>query len=254
MITGSAAEQNVLVQALASHVKGAAASVAGGESAPGDPPVLAPPPPPAAQTADASKCECCGAVSLHDGQVGGRVVSEDVWYGLEEGDDLYSDRAKIDREVSDFLSRVSESAKKDLAEKGIPVIQLVTGPLRKRRERNLELIQRFELRRDALLSTREGSCRLLPEPPSDIYRVISVAAKKKIEAEWDLGRSEYEAANGLPVGARIRHRISAGAGGCPTGAPNLFVEDKLSKECLETLDKLTAARMDAEARWNSGGF
>lgn len=253
MSTGSAAEQNVLVQALASHVKRAAASVAGGESAPGDPPVLAPPPP-SDEPANAPKCECCAAVALHDGQVGGRVVSEDVWYGLEEGDDLYADRAKIDREVSDFLSRVSESAKKDLAEKGIPLIQLVTGPLRKRRERNLELIKRFELRRDALLSAREGSCMLLPEAPSDIYRVVPAAAKKKIEAEWDLGRAEYEAANGLVVGARVRHRIPAGAGGCPTGARNLFVEGKLSKECLETLGKLNLARLDAEARWNSGGF
>jgi hypothetical protein len=253
MSTDSAAEQNVLVQALASHVKLAAAAVAGGEAAPGDPPVLAPPPP-SEGTASAPKCECCGAVALHDGQVGGRVVSEDVWYGLEEGDDLYSDRAKIDREVSDFLSRVSESAKKELAEKGIPIIQLVTGPLRKRRERNLELIKRFELRRDALLSAREGSCSLLAVAPSDTYRVVSAAAKKRIEAEWDLGRAEYEAANGLPVGARVRHRIYAGAGGCPTGARNLFVEDKLSKECLETLEKLTAARTDAEARWNSGGF
>jgi hypothetical protein len=191
---------------------------------------------------------------LHDGQLEGRVVSEDDWYGLEEGDDLYADRTKIDREIKDFLSRVSESTKKDLADKGIPLDQLITGPLRKRREKNLELIRRFELRRDALLSAREGSCMLLPEAPSDVYRVVSPGAKKKIEAEWDLGRAEYEAANGLPVGARVRHRIPAAAGGCPSGAGNLFVEDRLSKECLETLGKLTAARQDAEARWSSGGF
>ena len=96
---------NVLVKALAAHVKRAAESGAGGATAPGDPPVQSAPVGAGAGKSTAESCKVCGRSSLHDGQRGAKVISEEDWYGLFEGDDLYADRTKIEGKSKSSLQR-----------------------------------------------------------------------------------------------------------------------------------------------------
>jgi len=245
---------NVLVKALAAHVKCAAESGAGGATAPGDPPVQSAPVGAGAGKSTAESCKVCGRSSLHDGQRGAKVISEEDWYGLFEGDDLYADRTKIEREVKEFIAKVPEVTRQNHLEQGIPLTQLLTGPLRKRNDKNREMIAKFEARRDAVAQAKDSKCAFLPEPPNDIYRVLTRTQKKRNLAEWDLIRAELEDASELSVGASVIYRVPQSAGPCPASALNLIPETKLSKKCAELWTKLSASQQDAEDRWDSGGF
>jgi hypothetical protein len=116
------------------------------------------------------------------------------------------------------------------------------------------MIAKFEARRDAVAQAKESKCALLPEPPNDIYRVLTPIQKKRNLAEWDLIRSELEDASSLSVGASVIFRVPQSAGMCPASALNVIPETTLSKKCAELWAKLSVAQKDAEHRWDSGGF
>jgi hypothetical protein len=250
---------SLLIQALASHARKAAEFVSGSNSAPGNPPVQSPPAP-ASNVANSSsteteRCECCGRPSLHPGQEGGQVVTEDEWYGLEEGDELDAERAKLDREIEELFGRIPEDVKEEFNDQGVSRSQILPGPLMARNERNKELTQRFKLRRDAVQFARKHKCLgSAADSPCGEFRVISRAQAKRLEAEWDFERAGFQVQNGIGVHEELIHLVPLVAGGCPTGKANLARKSALSEECLEADKRLRHAQEDAAERWSQGGF
>jgi hypothetical protein len=254
MSSKSPQDSTLLVQGLAGHAKKASQAVADSTSAPGNPPVQTVPSDSGPSgTAVFEKCECCGK-PRHQGQEGGNVVSEDDWFGLEEGVELYAERAKLDSEIKAFIAKLPEDTKISMAERNIDVMEAVPGPLKRRSQNNKDSIRRFEMRRDAVEFSRKNKCGSIPGLPCDVYRVVAPQQSKQLEAEWDAERAGFQSDNGLAVSEKIRHRVPLEAGGCPTGKGNLVAESTLSEVCLPAIRKLITAQDDAAVRWQNGGF
>ncbi|WP_371355925.1 DUF4150 domain-containing protein [Pseudomonas chlororaphis] len=196
------------------------------------------------------ECKCCG--QFHAGQQGGVEVSEDVWYGLNEGQDIESE---LDALADPPLKNKSKRKK-------------VYLDLDKLAERDSKLKDRTY----AVSSARELGCKSLPEPPCNTYYVFpqttestgnhkTIRSKRtsEIDDEWNSHRKKYKEKHNLPdniehMGKRkenkINHRVPKAAGGCPTGDNNLVPDSKLSKACRDVDDKLSSAQDDAADRWD----
>jgi hypothetical protein len=203
------------------------------------------------------KCECCG--KRHEGQQGGVAVSEDKWYGLDEG-------PEIERQFRYYQN--------------FPPNPRVTPDVEQRRKDLAELAERdrkFQQRKEAVRRARE--CGLTPEPPCNVYRVFPqkegdtnppppprgadprrvkpqkprrTRARKtaEIDDEWSAKSAKYRQRRGIPAGEKVNHRCPKAAGGCPTGPKNLVPDSRLSEECQEVDKMLTDAQSDAAERWD----
>jgi hypothetical protein len=207
--------------------------------------LMAPPPP---DPPDA-KCECCGK-PRHQGQKGGTVVSEDEWYGVNE-------QIPDDPPPPGIPENISPRARDIWAEHFNDLVAL--------EERRNKLANRRQL----LQKARE--CKLVADPPCNVYRVyrqtkkdskknppvITAARKKKeIEAEWDIYRKRYQRRMGIEnkQNVKVNHKTPKSAGGCPTGANNLVPDAHLSKECKAVSDQLDGVHNECAERWQTTGF
>ena len=111
-------------------------------------------------------CECC--TKKHDGQQGGVAVSEDKWYGLDEGPfdgkirhlQNFPPNPLNKKAVENWKNELKDLAKKD---------------------------QALQERKDMMEEAR--ACGLLPDPPCNIYRVFPLTKEEEQKA-----RDEHEAA------------------------------------------------------------
>lgn len=204
--------------------------------------------------APSGRCECCGMEPQHEGQQGANVVGEKDWYGLEEGRKLYAERAKLEKEIDQYVTELRPEIQQKLKDGLLKRSEIISADLKRRFARNEEYLRRFEKRKETLEFAKSNKCSILPEPPCDVYRVISPERTKKLEAEWDAGRADYQSNNELPVDIKLSHRVPLSAGGCPTSPNNLVAHNRLSQVCLEADEKLAQAQADATSRWRQGGF
>jgi hypothetical protein len=195
------------------------------------------------------ECKCCK--KIHAGQQGGIEVSEEVWYGLNEGQDI----------ESEFNALNDSTRKKEQKETKKNFNKLLA------REHNLKQ------RKDAVSFAREFGCKSLPEPPCNTYYVFphttedigdhkTIRSKRtsEIDDAWNLYRREYKEKNDLPDNIehrgkmkenKINHRVPKAAGGCPTGDNNLVPDSKLSMDCRDVDEELSVAQKNVANRWDA---
>ncbi|WDH32964.1 DUF4150 domain-containing protein [Pseudomonas chlororaphis] len=196
------------------------------------------------------ECKCCG--EFHAGQQGGVEVSEDVWYGLNEGQDIESEFNTMDDPHPQNKNEQRKTARN----------------LKKLIEREPKL----EQRKAAVSLARELECKSLPEHPCNTYYIFpqttedtdkhkTMRSKRtsEIDDAWNSYRKEYKEKNDLPETVehrgkvkenKINHRVPKAAGGCPTGDNNLVPDSKLSSECRDADEQLSFAQTDAANRWD----
>lgn len=188
------------------------------------------------------KCPCCQK-RRHPGQEGGVPVSEDEFYGVNEGPAL---KAELKR-----LRRTNPPGGVDLR-----AHRARYKALKARRQRAVK-------RAHALQKARQSNCRILPEPPCNVYyvfpqRAMDTAAGKstrsirtaQLRDEWDAHSPKYRARKGVPAGVTVNHKTPLNAGGCPTSNKNVVPDTKLSKKCLKLAKELDQASGDAAERWD----
>jgi hypothetical protein len=194
----------------------------------------------------AGKCECCG--KRHAGQQGGVKVTEDQWYGLDEG-------PEIDRGIRQLHNHPPHP-------RNAKAVKEWQGALADLVARD----QKLQARKAAVQRARESNCKSLPEEPCDVYYVFpqrpadtekklstTVRRSQEIEDEWNAHRNKYKRNRPrLASGEKINHRTPKAAGGCPTGNGNLVPDSRLSAECLAADQDLSAAQSNAADRWQAG--
>lgn len=197
------------------------------------------------------KCPCCGR--RHAGQQGGVAVSEDHWYGLNEGADIDREQRRLQNHPPHSSDQKAVNAwKKNLSDLA---------------DRDVKL----QKRKDVIHRARENNCPSLPEPPCNTYYVfpqtagdsaagVSTSRKqaKLIEGEWDASRKKFKAKRPLmyppdtpQYAQKTNHRVPKAAGGCPNGKGNLKPDSRLSDECLQVDKELSEIQGDAASRWAS---
>ncbi|WNG14690.1 DUF4150 domain-containing protein [Cystobacter fuscus] len=208
-------------------------------------PNVSKPNPAQAQRANAVKgqelCECCNQ-SMHDGQKGSDgdpapIVSEDDWYGLNEGPALEKELERLGASEPHPLNKGSARKKWN-------------DDFKKLFERNEKLANRKALMERA----RELKCASLPEPPCNVYRITPPGSAQLIEDEWDNYRKTYQAKHGIPAGEKVNHRVPKSAGGCPGnkyGEGNLVPDSRLSPACLQVDAELTKVQAEVDSQWSN---
>lgn len=191
------------------------------------------------------KCACCG--KRHEGQKGGVQVSEDKWYGLDEGPEIDRASRRLHNHPPHPANRREVKKWEDdlaaLADRG----------------------DKLKQRKEAVQRARDLDCKSLPQAPCNVYFVfpqtaadtakrVNTASKrsKQIESAWDAHRAKYKRRRPqLASGEKINHRTPKAAGGCPTGPRNLVPDSRLSDECKKVDEELTVAQGDAASRWQN---
>lgn len=154
-------------------------------------------------------CECCKQ-PLHPSQKGGKVVSEEEFYGVRPQD-------------------------KPAAADGPKA--MVKYADRQKKFRNAQRLQ------------RQG-CKALPQPDCNVYRAVTAAQTAHAREVFDEGKAAYQNKHMIPLrrkvegGGRktINHRVPLAAGGCPSSDGNLVPDNEMTSACINAANDLDSVQ------------
>lgn len=87
------------------------------------------------------------------------------------------------------------------------------------------------------------SCKALPEPDCNVYRVVTSSQVEEARAIFDTTKPDYQRKHMVPLGRggkrkTINHRVPLAAGGCPTNEGNLVPDNEMSGACIDAANDL----------------
>ena len=183
-------------------------------------------------------CECCKQ-PLHDSQKGGKVISEEEFYGVRPQDKP--------------VPKLPEGSLKP---------KVYAKELKKLEEQYEEALENYGKRqkeyRNAVRLQKQG-CKALPEPPCNTYRIVTSDQNEHGRGVFNEAKANIQKILNVPLvrlsgrgkegskarrrktskkSATINHRVPLCAGGCPTNVNNLVSSHTMNDACWQATDDL----------------